>query len=82
MVVSNFSLTFCLIRDKQSSEEVTVRNWSNSTQSVDISYPPESLIDFNNVFFCIKARIDPYLNLYYLGECKVLKAREKIDSQR
>ncbi len=57
---------------------MTVRNWSNSSQSVDVAYS-ESLIDFKTRI-CIKAGIDPPLNLYYLGESKVLEARVKIDS--
>ncbi len=56
---------------------MTVRNWSNSSQFVDVPYP-ESLIDFKKRI-CIKAGVDPPLNLYYLGESKVLEAREKID---
>jgi hypothetical protein len=56
---------------------VTVRNWSNSSQSVDVPYP-ESLIVFKKRI-CIKAGVDSPLNLYYLGESKVLEAREKID---
>ena len=68
---------FCFTGAKHSSE-VTVRNWSNSSQSVDVAYS-ESLIDFKTRI-CIKAGIDPPLNLYYLGESKVLEARVKIDS--